>query len=228
MKKLSIIFLTLATTLTIYGCAKADIEKNPVLIEGPFQNEIGPEIGNETGNAIGNQSETESTEDKNSSNEPFELTISLEGMEETFQAKYHNSKLGYRIAYDIERFTVTEEKDSDSFIAQNPNPEIYPYVLINISRTLNTTKENSKTMILESLSEQYNDIRVEEKIRIGEYDGIQVSILTGNDWNSAIRNFYLVETNSSVYVIETQYFVEAAEGFGARIKAMLDTIEITE
>jgi hypothetical protein len=179
----------------------------------------------------------------------FTGTIKLEGMEETVNYKYFESSLGYRMAYDKDRFTVSSKYDVDSFIAENPDPEIYPYVYIKISRLpisasyligtisgeFSTEKpkdsdwtevyDENNNVIGYSSPKKY-EIAQQDTVKLGDYEVEHYKVQEGTDWNSAIRNFYFIKKDQNIYRIETQYFLEAEEGYGARISAMLDTFSL--
>lgn len=59
---------------------------------------------------------------------------------------------------------------------------------------------------------------------IGGYTAYSYTLRLGNAWNSAIRKYYFITLDSYLYKIEMQYFVEAEEGYGARLSAMLATL----
>ena len=237
MKKISIIMLFIFTALTIYGCSKAEIEKNPVIFEDSTKSEIGTVLTENSNNekkpseTTDETSETTGETDANNqtdeiSDETITLTIELEGMTETINATYFTSKYGYRMAYDIDRFTVTNEDGVDSFMTSNPNPELYPYVYLNISRIDQTTLDDYVTKLKASLSSGYAEVRQDDNATVGDYNAVHFIAITGYDWNSVVRNYYIIESGSSIYLLEMQYFVEAEEGFGTRMNAMLDTFTI--
>ena len=77
------------------------------------------------------------------------------------------------------------------------------------------------------MSKEYKSVEQFNQVSVGEqYKAVQLKAKTGSEWNSIIRNYYLIEEKNSVYLIEMQYFTEAAEGYGARMQAMLDTFKI--
>lgn len=257
MKKLSIFILTLIISTTMFGCSKVDVEKAPVLIEdttkdtenvnaeelgtlspidiekgttGTSGDETTKDAGTTNASDDGATKDTNTNSDTNSStnkSEPVKLTILIEGTEETIDGKLFLSDLGYNLIYDSERFTYTNVEGIDSFMATNSDPEIYPYVYLNINRIDNTTLSDYVKQLEGSLStgyksvDRYNDVKVS-----GIYNAVQFKAITGSEWNSSVRNYYIIESSSSIYLIEMQYFLEAAEGFGSRMDAMLNTFTI--
>ena len=64
--------------------------------------------------------------------------------------------------------------------------------------------------------------------KISTYDAIVFHSVMGTDYNSPIKKIAVIESTQEYYTIETQYFLEAEEGFGARMMALLDTLIIIE
>lgn len=162
------------------------------------------------------------------SEDTYKGTVLLEGMEEEVTYKTFKSDLGYQIAYDIDRFTVSSENGKDTFMVENPNPELYPYVYITIGRTEYTGEEvdfYDSDLHLRDEETGKDLVANSEKdtVKIGEYDAIHWQLIDGNEWNSLVKHYYFIPGENYYYWIQTNYFLEASEGFGARISAMLDT-----
>ncbi|MBH1941433.1 hypothetical protein I5677_11070 [Mobilitalea sibirica] len=168
---------------------------------------------------------------------PQKYTIILEGMEEEFSGRIYKSRLGYQMVYDIERFNqIGHTEDADIYMTENLNPELYPFVYL-IVRTVSDEEINNDLLYFNGVTTEPNTdgrIPVEESekevdnVMIGDYEAEHYILRTGNEWNSPVRNLYVIKTESNTFAIETQYFVEAEEGYGARMKAMLDTFKIIE
>ncbi|TAH74762.1 MAG: hypothetical protein EWM47_01690 [Anaerolineaceae bacterium] len=157
------------------------------------------------------------------------LSIEIEGTTEEITASLYHSPLGYKMIYDNERFSITSDKNGlDNYIAENLEPEKYPDVYIKISSPnssdpIITEFEEGKDSIITTSGDIANFV---EEVKIGSNNAKHYKLKTGEEWNSIIRNFYIIKADENYYVIETQYFLEAAEGFGARIWAMLNTFEM--
>lgn len=163
-----------------------------------------------------------------SEEENVDLSIQVEGMEEKINARLNKSSLNYQIAYDTDRFKLSGKEDIDIYQAENPNPDMYPFVYMNISKVVETEFDKYTEVFHKKLKQEQNEVERKDDIKIGEYNGVQLIVRTGNEWNSAVRKYYIIDDEDSVYLIETQYFVEAEEGYGARMSAMLDTFKITK
>ncbi|BCJ95804.1 hypothetical protein acsn021_33730 [Anaerocolumna cellulosilytica] len=167
---------------------------------------------------------------KESSEADPPLLVEVEGIKEAVPGKILKSEDGFEITYDSERFKHTKEGDVDSFAADNTDPAIYPYIYVNVSRIKNTTaREHAAKIITESEAAKYQSMDTTYSSTIGKnYDCIQITLQAGREWNSVIRNYYIIEADKAVYLVETQYFLEAEEGYGARIQAMLNTFYIPD
>lgn len=278
-KQTLVIIIALIATMSMYGCSKADIETESVVIEDTYGGQIIK--ANAAGNRDNNTNEsgvnenasnledinientdakdtdskkvpdsntsknnTDTSDDKSNSSHKANanttketnkskdnstsLTIEIEGMKETVEGTYFNNNLlDYNIIYDKSKFKHSSSEGSDSFMANNPDPEIYPYVYLNISRTQDTTLDKFSKEMKQGLSHGYSSVEQLPKTTIGDnYDAIHIIAKTGNKWNSSVRELYMIESNNSIYLVEMQYFTEAAEGYGARIHAMIDTFKI--
>lgn len=169
---------------------------------------------------------------KNESNETFKGIIMLEGTEEEVNYRTYHSQFGYTMDYDVDRFTVTSENGIDTYIAENANPDLYPYVFIRITKSEYTEGkiEISGNIYVddEKLNETLSTNVPNDNVKIGDYDAIHFKFIDGNEWNSLVKHIYIIILEKNYYVIETNYFLEASEGYGVRIKAMLDTLVIEE
>jgi len=176
MKKKIVIALLLVSTFSLIGCSKSFVEKKPVVVNDTQKGITSIITGTPTASASDQRSDqsknsTEDTTDnmdyqsseavdttegsatKNnsstSSDETFPYTIELEGTKETINGKKYQSKLGYQMLYDADRYTITSEDGIDSYMAPNSDPILYPYLYLNVSRSelpteLKTEKSDSE------------------------------------------------------------------------------------
>lgn len=255
MKKILIVCLSCFITLNLLGCSKVALEKEPIIIEDSSEAGIGEsEPGVEQANPMNQENQDKETETESNSQETygdapsndtvtsdteteesketFKGIIMLEGMEEEVNYRTYYSESGYQINYDVDRFPVTSENGVDTFMAENINPEIYPYVFFNIYKAEYTDDKREFTGNLQVLDKTTNKVlsnnAPKENVKIGDYDAIHYKYIDGNQWNSLVRHIYVISLEKDDYVIHSNYFLEAAEGYGARILAMLDTLIIDE
>lgn len=166
--------------------------------------------------------------------------INIEGQDEEINtALEENDALNYVIYIDEDRYQMVEEDGVDRIIMLEEIEGDFPEVAMEISRVDNTTTEEIAETIRETiLAEDNMGIRREEQVTepidalmiqgmgldsSGESDAFE------SEWNTPIHRYYITETqDNQVFVIKQIYFLEAAEGHGARFHYMLESFEIVE
>lgn len=132
---------------------------------------------------------------------------------------------GFVIYYDTDRYVMTEE-DGVTYI-RFELPEEYPPCEMEIRHVPNTT---AAAAIASARTEALADARWQTVSEIGPVEtpaGLHFSVCSGNQWDSAWENVYFVsDGKNGCFRIISRYFVEAAEGHGARFAAMLQTFEV--
>ncbi|NLJ96860.1 MAG: hypothetical protein GX321_06865 [Clostridiales bacterium] len=237
MKKSILFIFALIATISLYSCSKPKTGEEPANIDNIIENER-DQTDTLDDEAIA--SDNDEIEDKDSADqndtiipreEPAKLTLMLEGMTEEVDASLYHSPLGYQIVYDNERFELTSlENGKDTYNVTNPDPEKYPDVYFKISRPdVSSLALDEYDNNQESITTLDGDkVAYIGQVTIGTYTARHFKFITGHDWDSIIRNYYIINSDDSdtiKYIIESQYFVEAEEGYGARISAMLETFK---
>lgn len=155
-----------------------------------------------------------------------EMKLSLEGMTETIPTRLYTSDLGYQMQVDEQRFTYERKDGADLYQTANPDSTKYPDIYIKISNH-NLSDKDYLTALEDRILEVNPKAEKPVPVQIGTYDAIHFHSIFGEDYNSKIDNLYVIEGDESYYTIEVQYFLEAEEGYGARIAALLDTFTLT-
>lgn len=224
MKKTMLITITLAAVIMMSACSKAKVEKQPVKIPDTSQLNM-----NDAATAPSeNEQQQSPAKEAPETLEDALLSVQREGTEETIPGKLYKSGLGYEIIYP-NNFQRTTEGNADSFAADNKDPALYPYVYVNISKPEGDSAADYAGKLTAELkgSSAYQSVETTNNEKIGDqYNAIKITAQAGNEWNSVIRNYYVTESSDTVYQIETQYFLEAEEGYGSTMKAMLSTFFI--
>jgi hypothetical protein len=249
MRRLTLLLFILLLSVSTYSCNKYFESNNPPTIDSNNNeqdnnkpdsdvyttpsDQTNKEDDIDNGNTQNQPVDSDNQEDKNNNmgedtEEPARLSIEIEGTTEEITASLYHSPIGYKMIYDNERFKLSSEEGFDSYLTENSDPEKYPNIYIRISSS------NSPNPIIKELDKEQKSINTfnedvavyVEDVTIGTYTGKHYKLKTGDEWDSIIRNFYIIEDNDVLYIIETQYFLEAAEGYGARIAAILNTFEI--
>src|SRR5699024_10118804 len=114
--------------------------------------------------------------------------------------------------------------------------EEYPEVSMEIIREEGITVDEMIHKMKQELSDLNMEIRQEEIVdtpiegtvirAIGE-GYINEHGKTGPQWDTPIYKYYVInEYHGQFFVIKQKYFLEAAEGHGVRLDAMLESFEI--
>ena len=161
--------------------------------------------------------------------ERFEEVIMLEGMEETVCYEHiRNDAIGFEMDYDYELFVRRSGSDRECFVSlydDTDNPENYLEVTYSP-----LDADAAAAAIREALSTEYDIIK--ESLVLGRA-GICIHI----DASAAKGGKYMPEKLQAVYIIPADdgcriatahYFIEGAEGFGARFRNMMQTFTVID
>lgn len=152
----------------------------------------------------------------------------IEGMPEEKEVVLKESKSGYIIYIDEERYKLVEEDGIDKIVTKEPLPENYPEVAMEISQVEDKSPEELATSIQEELKNSFETVKeistVDEPV-----EGLLVSAIAGNEWDSRVTQVYIISNEKEgSFVIQQKYFLEAEEGHGARFYHMLNEFKIVE
>lgn len=166
--------------------------------------------------------------------------IEIEGQTEQTNTQLEtNEELCYVIYIDEERYKMVKGEEADRIEMLEVIEGDFPEVYMEISRVEDTTTEEVMANIREEiLSEENMGVRREgrvtepieaEMIQGMGVDGTGDEEAFGHEGTTPIHRYYVTDTqNNQVFVIKQVYFLEAAEGHGARFHYMLETFEIVE
>ena len=217
--------LVLAALLTLTACTP----------EGPGESAVpapgGTDAVEETGAPEESApAETETAQPSQDPEDPENMTVGdrndtltflIEGTEETVDAVRHTSWMGYAMTYDPARFTLTEGEDGvDYYLAETVEGRPNVYIAVSLVEGL-TAEETVEGLRLQQ------DIQEEgETVALGanRYAATYLRWAQGAGSNDQVTEFYVTEQNGAVFLIEVGNFVDGQEGYGARLRAMLDTL----
>ena len=166
--------------------------------------------------------------------------IEIEGQEEEIDTQLEtNEELSYVIYIDESRYKLIAGEESDRIEMKEPVEGDFPEVYMEISREENTTTEEVIERIKQEIeTDTAMGVRREERttepieaemIQGMGLDGSGDKESFGSEWNTPIHRYYVTDTiNEQVFIIKQVYFLEAAEGHGARFHYMLESFEIVE
>ncbi|MCZ8538134.1 hypothetical protein M9R32_13135 [Paenisporosarcina quisquiliarum] len=153
---------------------------------------------------------------------------SIEGMDEEIQMKLNEGHRSEYVMYvDEERYMLTHGEKSDVITPLHPAPENYPEVTMEIEQFPNEKPLDLVEIIEAQLHKEFTKLEVAEITN--PIKGYQIHGAAGNKADSKIVNAYVISNGKEGSFVITQfYFLEAAEGHGARLHHMLETFKIVE
>lgn len=162
--------------------------------------------------------------------ERFEGTIILEGMDEPVKYEHiGNEVLGFEMDYDYENFVRKTEQDSERLISiwDNPdNPEIYIEIIHSMENA-----ETTAASIKETLSAEY-DASMEQSTLDGAGECIEIRAEVDHNHQMSLWQLQMVfiipTSDGGSLVVWGHYTVESADGMGARLYNMINSIKVVE
>ena len=158
-----------------------------------------------------------------------QITQSIEGQEEDANVSLQEGKdAKYVIYIDEERYKIIKEENSDVITTKEPLEERYPEVSMEIEQFADISPEEMVTKMEAQLTSEYTKVTETETVT-EPVEGFKLHGISGSTWDSPVTNVYVIDNkNGGSFVITEKYFLEAAEGHGARFYAMLQQFEIVE
>ena len=159
--------------------------------------------------------------------ERFEGTVMLEGMEEAVSYEHIvNSALGFEMDYDYEMLERRSEADREVFVSRYEDPED-PLNWFEVRHSAEDA-ETAAAAVAEALSAEYDLIREPLTLEhAGNCERIEASCVKGtNQMAEYLQAVYVVPAVDGCIVATVHETIESAEGFGARVAAMMNTLVV--
>ncbi len=162
--------------------------------------------------------------------ERFEVTVVVEGMEETVRYEHIvNETLGFEMDYDYERLERYSEPERERFISEWEDPDD-PWNYLEVKR-IDGDAETAAAAVSEDLQERYETLSSEECtldaagrcVRFVAADAREEGAPSGS-----IQTVYVIPAGDGCILAEAHCTIESAEGFGARIAQILNTLSVIE
>ncbi len=146
----------------------------------------------------------------------FPMTIKLEGMEEPVMAQHFvNQTEDYCIDYFYEDFELMEGIQGESFVWKGYDDSVvFGYLCITVTPGLQAEDQA-----------QLVSLRMNTEAKKTKFSGYDALMIAGASGDSHVT-YYLFDTPRGCVEIEMACITEALEGIGARMYAMLDTLQI--
>lgn len=158
-----------------------------------------------------------------------EINQSIEGQDEATNVHLNEGTNSEYIIYvDETRYKMINGKETDMITTIDPLPEKYPEVTMEIKQLPNEKPEDLVGKVEAELKKDFPELRTVETVT-EPVEGYWLHGVTGNEWDSKVVTAYVISNgNKGSFVITENYFLEAAEGHGARFHHMLESFEIIE
>jgi len=158
-----------------------------------------------------------------------EIIQSIEGHDEAANVNLNEGTNSEYIIYvDETRYKMIRGKEVDIITTIDPLPEKYPEVTMEIKQVANEKPEDLVGKIEAELKIDFPELRAVETVT-EPVEGYWLHGTTGSEWDSKVVTSYVLSNgNKGSFVITENYFLEAAEGHGARFHHMLESFEIIE
>lgn len=132
---------------------------------------------------------------------------------------------GFAIYYDTEWYTMSEENGFTyiRFVTDNDLPPCE----VEIKRIPNVAPSDAAEATRKEMAEGWDS--VSEVRSLDARDGLIFNFAAGMNWDSACGAVYfLSDGRDGCFQLTARYFVEAAEGHGARFSQMIQTFEVID
>lgn len=157
------------------------------------------------------------------------IEVEVEGNKEETNGQVHvNEESRYAIYYDKERYKLVQQDGKDVITTIEPLPEPYPQVSLTIEQDVDALPEALAVAIAGKLADQFAEVRDIEKVS-EPVEGYRIHAVNGQDRLSEIITVYVTSNErQGSFILTMNYFLEAAEGHGARFTQTLEQFEVLE
>lgn len=158
-----------------------------------------------------------------------EIIQSLEGKDEATNVTLNEgANSEYVIYVDESRYKMIKGEEADIITTIEPLPEKYPEVSMEIKQVASKKPDLLVKEIEEELKKDFPELRPVETVT-EPVEGFWLHGLTESTWDGKVVDVYVISNGKDgSFVITQKYFLEAAEGHGARFTHMLESFEIVE
>jgi len=158
-----------------------------------------------------------------------EVIQSIEGQDEETKVQLNEgTDSEYVIYVDEERYKMIKAEETDLITTKDPLPENYPDVSMEIKQVPDIKPEVLVEQYEEELKKDFPELRAIEEVT-EPVTGYLLHGINGNQSDSVVVHAYVISNGKEgSFIITEYYFLEAAEGHGARFHRMLETFEIVE
>lgn len=158
-----------------------------------------------------------------------EMTQSIEGQDEQIDVTPHEgTNVEYIIYIDESRYKMVKGKEADIITTIDPLPDNYPPVSLEIKQIVDQKPEEVLQKLESELSPDFPELRPAETVT-EPVEGYLLHGIDGNEPTSKVVHAYVISNGKDgSFILQGNYFLEAAEGHGARFHYMLESFELVE
>ncbi len=158
-----------------------------------------------------------------------EIIQGIEGEDEKTEVHLNEGTNSEYILYiDETRYKMEQGKDLDVVTTLEPLPAEFPEVNMEIKQIPNEKPEDLVQKVEAELKKDFPELLEIEKVT-EPVEGFLLHGLNGNEWDSKVVHAYVISNEKEgSFVITQHYFLEAAEGHGARFHYMLESFEVVD
>ncbi len=146
--------------------------------------------------------------------------VIVEGEKEEVDYLGVESSLGYTIQYDEKSFTLERIGDKDYYSVNIPEvSKMVYFVVYHLDTAYADLKDNNI-----------------EETTIGDRNAFVVKLIDGKEydvnapysWDSDVVDTWYIDAGEGTYIVEIHCFMEAVEGWGTRMRQMLNSFKVVE
>lgn len=160
--------------------------------------------------------------------ERFEETIMLEGMEETVRYEHVRcGAVGFGMDFDYELFERRSEPDRELFVSTYDDPED-PQNYLEVTFSAGDADSVSAS-VCEAISDEYEFSTEPDMLeRAGSCIRIDASRSKDGGMPDLLQTVYIIPADRGCIVAAAHFTLESAEGFGVRMRGMMDTLAVID
>lgn len=161
---------------------------------------------------------------------PEKETIqNIEGHDEKTNVHLHEgTHANYVIYLDETHYKMIKDEEADIITTIEPLPEQYPDVSMEIKQVADVSPEILVKQVEKNLKKDFPALR-EIETTTDPVEGFLLHGINGSERDSEVVHTYVISNGKNgSFIIKEKYFLEAAEGHGARFHHMLKSFEIVE
>lgn len=132
----------------------------------------------------------------------------------------------FLIYVNEEQFHICEENGLYSIRSNNPLPESFPEMGLDILHLSGTARDTAWADAQNALKDRYAEVTSEE-LAAALRGSLYLRASSGTDWNSEQAELWFVnDGQGGVFVLTARYFLEAEEGMGQRFRDMVSSFRV--